>query len=1299
MSVRSKKPISDRISIFEKSQASQMSSSNSRTASGSSSPVITPGRNISALKSQFSAAVAHDQEPPPKSPILIQRSNNNRAYTESLDSEASTPSPPNTANGNAKNTESAKPSKPTKGTPSSIAGRSKTTPSNVKTPSKTTPSNASPTKTRKTPSPSSTVNPPKTALKSSSSRPISPTKKPSSNPSPSVKKSPLRSNKPETKTLKSSPKRPGSPTKAATPSEGPSKKLSLSRILSPEPPKKDAADLKTINESGKASLDRRDSHQRLERRDSNKSVVERRDSNRSMTLERGDSHKALERRDSNRSSTLERKDSNKALERKDSNKSIVDSPVRGGRVSLNESFQEEEEEEEVFLERKASATSVTGEDNIPSISLERQDSESSFVQTQQEQQPHDSLTFLMERKDSTQSVLDHQDAMRSERKDSNQSLAPPQLDLQDEDDAMIQSVIERRESAQSLFERQDSSQSVFPERKDSAQSIFERQNSSQSVIPERKDSAQSLFEGQNSTQFVLPERKDSAQSFFERQNSSQSVLERADSVVSVLERKDSLNSSFHEGFLERKESMQSVLEDREGSKDCLLGGKQEEASEEKRSLPVNGGFPPPRCVTPPLPKEENESESECPGSLPTVKVTVEDIKLVKRDSSGRLPPTTVVSDPEEEEYEDVSQLNDRNTALSGGVTGGKTEQQHDESHGTYRRNSIEKHIDTRVINAANYMKSPSPLHNASVVSSPPHRYWTNQALQNDNSQTISEALKLDLEFKEEKINALNKELESIHHGGAIEEEISHLKKQKSELDARLMDQEEELDDLAGQVQMLEQSKIKLEMSIAAQKKEHRKELGSKEEELEDARAAAQKRIKALEQQLENEHEERMAFVREKHELETKIMNLQELASRSTDEEYVIKLKKNLKKTKALLKDAQCMIDMNRNDSSSKIVLRQLKNQLEDAEFAKTAAIKSRQNTEMELTEVQQQLDDVMRSKNDLEDKMMRICREKSDALTQLEDNEEELSDIMKKYKAAVSQLSVDQITITQQSTQITELEEERHRLKETLSELNQKIDNLESDNISSVTHSRLELKIRELESKLELEQATRGRMETQIGRLKEAIEKVNHECDVLRNKELNSQDLARKLQRQLRDSKEDYASLSQKEMEANSKKQEYEKQLELAEAEVITVKNDLKLALKRFDQLQASLEGDSSEGDCMSDGESDSSDCEVSIFLDHHRRAMSVQKERESVARELSAQRELRASMAREMSISRPLETMSEQPEEASSSIQLEDDDDTLPHHHRSSSFSPILPREEEDNHTTQSPRPKPQEEIQESAA
>jgi hypothetical protein len=36
-----------------------------------------------------------------------------------------------------------------------------------------------------------------------------------------------------------------------------------------------------------------------------------------------------------------------------------------------------------------------------------------------------------------------------------------------------------------------------------------------------------------------------------------------------------------------------------------------------------------------------------------------------------------------------------------------------------------------------------------------------------------------------------------------------------------------MDDMAGQVQLLEQSKIKLEMTLAAAKKEHRRELAIK----------------------------------------------------------------------------------------------------------------------------------------------------------------------------------------------------------------------------------------------------------------------------------------------------------------------------------------------------------------------------------------------------------------------------------------------------------------------------------------
>merc|ERR1719277_2513851 len=113
---------------------------------------------------------------------------------------------------------------------------------------------------------------------------------------------------------------------------------------------------------------------------------------------------------------------------------------------------------------------------------------------------------------------------------------------------------------------------------------------------------------------------------------------------------------------------------------------------------------------------------------------------------------------------------------------------------------------------------------------------------------------------------------------------------------------------------------------------------------------------------------------------------------------------------------------------------------------------------------------------------------------------------MKKYKASVAQLSVDQITIQQQASQVSDLEEERNKLKEQMAELLQKIESLEGDQVSTAQHQRLELK-------LELEQTTRGRMDTQICRLKEAIEKLNHECDGLRVKESNAQDQARKLQR------------------------------------------------------------------------------------------------------------------------------------------------------------------------------------------
>jgi len=516
-----------------------------------------------------------------------------------------------------------------------------------------------------------------------------------------------------------------------------------------------------------------------------------------------------------------------------------------------------------------------------------------------------------------------------------------------------------------------------------------------------------------------------------------------------------------------------------------------------------------------------------------------------------------------------------------------------------------KNIDESIVN--NNLKGDHGTDNK--------QYFTNQALNNANSTTINQAMKLDVEFKDDKIGSLSRVLDELDNAGANEGEVKNLKKQKADLDTRLRDQEDELDDLAGQVQLLEASKIKLEMQIQQLKKDHRREIQSKEDDLEDARAAAAKKVKILEQQLEQEHEERIAFVRERHELEGKIMNLQDMLERSGDEEQVSKLKKDLKRTKALLRDAQLIVEKTQNEGTNKVIMRQLKNQLEDAEFARTAAMKAKQNCELELADVHQQLDDVSRAKSEIDDKNLRLSREKADLLTNLQENEEELQDVMRKYKASVAAVSTDQITIQDQAATIQELENERNKLREQYAEISQRLEHMDGENVSTAQHKRIELKIRELESKLELEKTTKGRMETQIYRQKEVIEKTTREMDDLRMREQNSQDDQKKIARQLRDLKEELSTLQGKEVEMNHKKSDLEKQLEVSEAETLTVRNELKTALKRIEDLQLAISGEI-DSDAVSDQDSDSSDEDMASFLDHHRRAMSAQRERDMIARE-----------------------------------------------------------------------------------
>ena len=165
-----------------------------------------------------------------------------------------------------------------------------------------------------------------------------------------------------------------------------------------------------------------------------------------------------------------------------------------------------------------------------------------------------------------------------------------------------------------------------------------------------------------------------------------------------------------------------------------------------------------------------------------------------------------------------------------------------------------------------------------------------------------------------------------------------------------------MEELSQQVEMLLKVKARLEAEVVSV----RREVADCEDELEDARNSAAKKVKLLEMQLEQEHEERLGFLRERHEMEGRIMSLKDALEHGHNEDQVRKLRKDLRKSKALLKDAQLLLDRQGSDGVNKLVLRQLKNQLEDSEFSRTAALKARQNCELELQETQTQLEDVCR---------------------------------------------------------------------------------------------------------------------------------------------------------------------------------------------------------------------------------------------------------------------------------------------------------------------------------------------------
>ncbi|XP_041521793.1 unconventional myosin-XVIIIa isoform X12 [Microtus oregoni] len=475
-----------------------------------------------------------------------------------------------------------------------------------------------------------------------------------------------------------------------------------------------------------------------------------------------------------------------------------------------------------------------------------------------------------------------------------------------------------------------------------------------------------------------------------------------------------------------------------------------------------------------------------------------------------------------------------------------------------------------------------------------------EKLQREKDMLLAEAfsLKQQLEEKDmdiagftQKVVSLEAELQDISSQESKDEaSLAKVKKQLRDLEAKVKDQEEELDEQAGSIQMLEQAKLRLEMEMERMRQTHSKEMESRDEEVEEARQSCQKKLKQMEVQLEEEYEDKQKALREKRELEGKLSTLSDQVNQR-DFESEKRLRKDLKRTKALLADAQIMLDHLKNNAPSKREIAQLKNQLEESEFTCAAAVKARKAMEVEMEDLHLQIDDITKAKTALEEQLSRLQREKNEIQNRLEEDQEDMNELMKKHKAAVAQSSRDMAQMNDLQAQLEESNKEKQELQEKLQALQSQVEFLEQSMVDKSLVSRQEAKIRELETRLEFEKTQAKRLEGLANRLKENMEKLTEERDQRAAAENREKEQNKRLQRQLRDTKEEMGELARKEAEASRKKHELEMDLESLEAANQSLQADLKLAFKRIGDLQAAIEdemeSDENEDLINSEGDSD----------------------------------------------------------------------------------------------------------------
>ncbi|XP_074015776.1 unconventional myosin-XVIIIb [Numenius arquata] len=401
--------------------------------------------------------------------------------------------------------------------------------------------------------------------------------------------------------------------------------------------------------------------------------------------------------------------------------------------------------------------------------------------------------------------------------------------------------------------------------------------------------------------------------------------------------------------------------------------------------------------------------------------------------------------------------------------------------------------------------------------------------------------------------------------------VPTLRKQLWDLEASAAEQRKELEHQTATVDHLEQLHQRLELEIERMKQIHQKELEDKDEELEDVRQSCQRRLRQLEMQLEQEYEEKQMVLHEKQDLEGLIGTLcEQIGHRDFDVEK--RLRRDLRRTRALLADVQLLLAAPGDPGASNQELERLRKQLEESEAKCVEAQKSQQTAALELENLHTELDTLSRNKTLVEEQLYQLQHERADLLKRIDEDQEDLNELMAKHKALIAQSATDIAQIRELQTQVEDVKKEKQSLQEKLQAAQARAARLEQCPAERSIVSRQEARIRDLESQLDFQAVQMKRFEVLVLRLRDSIIKMGEELEKAAESEAREKESTRYYQRRMEEMKADMDELVQRELESSRRRVELEQQLAELGAVRQVLQADLGTSIRRIADLQVALE-------------------------------------------------------------------------------------------------------------------------------